>query len=815
MKRSILKHGLLLSAASVALAVSPVRADNLDVSTTLKNPVKTSNAANNSAGDITIESNGSITLTQSGPAVTLDSSNDVNMYGAISNKDTTGAQGILIDTGTNTTPATITGDLILLPTGTSAAIDLTGSGTGKVGIGLTGNGTLIGDMNFTSGTINIQGNGSTGIGMSSTTTLDGDLIIGGTIQMNQTTLNENVSGGTGLSAVNLGGTITGDVAIGAGASLSSVGNGSRGVVTSGAIKGAFTNLGTIVTRGFVTTQNQSTGAIISPKGVGDPMAGTALAIGGSVDKGFFNSGSITMEGGLGLTSPVVLVSPSLQGGTPTGITFGVYNDVTNPGFSFYNRGTIGGSTVDPNTSVAGLMFTGTGAAGIDLSGSGLFNSGVIAVVGKTTSSGSSAISALALSIGATSGDASVINVGAVGDTNSGITNTGQITAQVAGDLGGSATAIGIGQYGHVNSLTNSGTIIAAASTTNPHTVQTQSAYAINDQSGSLSKITNSGTIQASATPLTSGFPSYGFAAWLGKNTTGVTFTNTGLVTGDVVFGTGSDTFTVSGTSTASGTYVGNIDFGSAATGVDTLGVGAFGVVSGQIRESTTGMLDVTVAGLGQLNIQNNSAAYGSLLVRNLTVANHGELNIAVSTVLPGNVSVNAGTTGSININDGADLKVIYSSFLPANGQFVLLQAATGNMHISDIQFGAMKTSVDSNIPFLFNTSGGLQKITAGTNDQIVLSLSPKSASQLGLSGYAAQMFPYVNAALETDDALGAGMISGVLDNRTAQNAYSQFAPDASGGTRAIAISLTDHATGPVAARQRALRLYATQPGDLT
>ena len=822
MKRSILKRGLLLSAATVAILTSPVRADNLDISSTIKNAVKTSSASNNSAGDITIESNGIITLTQAGAAVTLDSSNDVNMYGAISNKDTDGAQGILIDTGTNTTtPATITGNLLLLPTGSTAAIDLTGKGTGKVGIGLTGNGTLVGNVDFTSGTVSVQGNGSTGVGMSSSTTLTGNMTLNGAIQMNQTTLNENVSSGTGISAVNLAGTITGDLTLGSSSAIYVAGNGSRGVVTSGNISGAFANFGTILTRGFVTTQNQSTNAIVSPKGVGDAMAGSALAIGGSVGGGFFNNNTITMEGGLGAASPVVLVSPILQA-TPASITFGVYApDTTNPGFSFYNRGTITGTTVDPNTSIAGLLVNGYGTANVTFNGSGLFNSGTIRVAGTTTKSGSSAINALALGIGFTSGDSSVVTIGATGDANSGITNTGLISAQVTGDLGGTATAIGIGQNAKVNSLNNSGTILAVADTNTPGTVQTMAAYAINDPSGSLSNITNSGTIQASATPLTSGYASQAVAAWLANNTTGVTFTNTGAVIGDVRFGAGADTLSVLGTSTVTSSVIGNIDFGSApgatspTPAYDMLDVGAYGLVSGQIRVAAPGMLDIKVEGLGELSVQNNSVAYGSLLVRNLTVEENGTLNIAVSTVLPGNVSVNAGTTGTININDGANLNVIYSSFLPANGQFVLLQSTTANMHISTAQFGAMKTSVDSNIPFLFNTNGGLQRITAGTNDQIVLSLTPKSSSQLGLSGYATQMFPYVNAALENDDALGAGMINGVHTNADAQAAYSQFAPDASGGTRAIAISLTDHATGPVAARQRALRLYATQPGDLT
>ena len=40
-------------------------------------------------------------------------------------------------------------------------------------------------------------------------------------------------------------------------------------------------------------------------------------------------------------------------------------------------------------------------------------------------------------------------------------------------------------------------------------------------------------------------------------------------------------------------------------------------------------------------------------------------------------------------------------------------------------------------------------------------------------------------------------------------------PDVSGGTRQVAIMITDQETGPVAARQRLLRSYADQPGELT
>lgn len=841
MKRSFLKCCLLLSAAQAAALCAPAYADDLSISSNVTNPVKTSAAANNSPGDITIQTNGSITITQSAAAVTIDSSNDVSLFGALSNKNTSGARGILIDTGTNTTPSTLTGNLIVLPGGASTTIDLSGSGTGKVGIGLTGNGTFTGNINFNSGTIVVQGDNSAGIALNSTgaSTLDGDFTFGGTIAMTPTTANETTV--TGITGISLAGTITGDVTLAAGSKVQIFGNGSRGLVTTAKIEGAFANYGLIGTEGFQSSQNQSTGAITVPKGSGDPLGGSALSIGNSILGGFYNAGpdgtssgvataNISMDGG-GLSSPVVSITPSLQGVTsPTPIVFGVYTgDTVNPGYSFYNRGAIGlinGTTLDPNLSVSGIVITGVSAtAGVEFQGKGFFNSGTIAVGGRTTGAGNAPINVVALGIGSISivdsGSATggFVKVGD-GSADSGIYNSGTITARAQGDLGATAIAIDIGSTSVVKSLTNTGSISASVDTNNPSTVQTQLMYAINDQSGTLSTITNSGSIYAERTNLSNPLITAGtpvrVAAYLGKNTTGVTFTNTGSVTGDIIFGQGTDTLTVTGTDASHlSSVIGNIDFGSAVAGVDTLNINQFGVVSGQIHQTATGMLNINVAGLGTLSVQNNSAAFGSLLVNNLSVANHGTLNIAVSTVLPNNVSIDAGTMGAVTLADGANLNVIYSSFVPAGGQFVLIKTAAGNLTISDAEFAQLKGNIDSNIPFLFNNSGGLQRVTTATLDQLVLNIAPKTASELELTGYAAQIFPYANAALENDDSLGAGMIAGITSNASAQAAYTQFAPDASGGARAIAISLTDHATGPVAARQRALRLYATQPGDLT
>ncbi len=87
--------------------------------------------------------------------------------------------------------------------GSVTSIDLSGSGTGKVGIAITGTGTFKG--NITTSSIAVQGDNSAGFGMASTATLNGSLVIGGNITVTPSTANETSA--TGITAVSLAGTI--------------------------------------------------------------------------------------------------------------------------------------------------------------------------------------------------------------------------------------------------------------------------------------------------------------------------------------------------------------------------------------------------------------------------------------------------------------------------------------------------------------------------------------------------------------------------------------------------------------------------------
>ena len=236
------------------------------------------------------------------------------------------------------------------------------------------------------------------------------------------------------------------------------------------------------------------------------------------------------------------------------------------------------------------------------------------------------------------------------------------------------------------------------------------------------------------------------------------------------------------------------------------------------RSPAQGTLDVNIAQTGTLTVQNVGS---TLTTRNFTVAggtpsSAGTVNITVSEGARLDRG-DFGATHAVTFNRGANLGVQYGSFIPTGGTFTLISAPTGQLNIAAADIGRYSAQIGSNttLPFLFN-SATIQRVNnVGGQDILQLSVAAKTQAQLGLTGYAAKMFPLAQAAIAGDDALGSALIAGINSQAQAQAAYDAFAPDVSGGARAVAISLTDQATGVVAARQRQLRLFAKSPGELT
>ena len=129
-------------------------------------------------------------------------------------------------------------------------------------------------------------------------------------------------------------------------------------------------------------------------------------------------------------------------------------------------------------------------------------------------------------------------------------------------------------------------------------------------------------------------------------------------------------------------------------------------------------------------------------------------------------------------------------------------------------------------PLALGTSGGNQTLTLTLLPRSTGATNADGTAGLNLSGAACNLFPYTAAALANDPDLGTAIASSLTvynstngassginiaaSQQQAQQVFSQFAPDVSGGSRQVAIMITDQATGPVAARQRLLRSYGNQ-----
>lgn len=848
-----------------------------DIKSAVTTTIATSNVQS-SPSDITIEGTGAINVTTAtAPALKIDSDNNVINNGTISNKNTSNAIGVEILAGhgsATTTVATYNG-AIFSGTTNGVSIDLTGTGTGKTGLLIAppttlGSGTVDATATTTAdvanniapgilvGSMNVVGDNSYGVHLLSGVTLEGPLSIDGPVSVKASTT--AAGNNTGVVGVEVDGNITGNLSIAPssliGGSVVAAGAGARGVVVLGSIDGTFFNGGQIQAIGASSSSSSSSSKTST---TGNPQAGSAVTIAGSVTGGIYNAGPIDSTNAGTTTAaqifsqgtgPAMLIT-STQSTSP--VVIGVYTDASNPGFSFYNRGQISTQPANVNTGSIGMRISGTSALSVTFDG-GIFNSGMIGSSASTDTSGpSSGVATTALWIDDFATVPTLYNSNQVGGGH------GIIQATISGASPGQAIAVLINKdtsgSGSLGSIYNSGSILASAATSDTK-ISLLNAIAIDDLAGSLTSITNIGLISATSTTLDNNAQGH-TALNTSTNTHDVNFQNSGRVIGDIFFGSGQDTLHVFGTASAPASVIGNINFnGSNGTGNDTLTLDNYAGVTGAVLESGGGYVNVTVGTGGQgtsLFVNNTDFAgnttvdKGTLEVGTLDVKSGATLGITLSQGFnqasdasnPALISgANAGASNAdINIESGANLDVSFGSFVSAPGtgqtaRFTLLDAPLGDLTIANQS--AIKDSIEASIPFLFtgdvcqyNISGGGIDACSGTNSDsaLVVDLQPKSAEDLQLSGNAKAIFTHVNSALASDNKLGAAVIAAGsgLNNTTDlakgdqlyQNLYSQFAPDVSGGGRAIAVSLTDEATSVLGARQRALRMYAGKESAAT
>jgi hypothetical protein len=741
------------------------------------------------------------------------------------------------------------------------------SSTSSVASGVYIAGTLNGDLNLIDGgSIDVEGTESFGINVVAPDTgtgapggvVNGNIVIDGSIIVAPISSAATASGGN--IAMYLGGTVNGNVDIYTSGEVTASGNGAEGVVIAGPINGAFENQNLLDTFGVATPSTNG----------GNAQAGSALIVNANVSGGIFNAGPVSNNDTTDTTAsittggdaPTIVIAPTST--STAAITIGTFTSQGDSA-SLLNRGTIsnGSANADPTFAPASIEIEGISPTfSVNLPG-GIFNSGSITSTLFTDSKGSSLDQTIDIIIG---DYATIGGNGITGLTNSNEVSDkpGNISATASGDEGGQATAIDIQAFGNLASILNEGTITASAGTSNKDLINgALKATAILDSSGTLTSITNdSGALIGAFATLLKDDSQVTIAVDVSANTTGVTFLNNGTVNGDIRFGSGNDMLQVAGSgSTTAATVTGNIYFGgnNATTGggADTLLIQQYGTVTGQVYSGTIsttpateeeGLVNVEVDDNGTLNlltaasdtsstvVQQNQVEGAYLNAGNFVLESGSTTDIHYSQAYMQQLFQDAARIKALTatINDGATVLFTPDSFIAppigdTSATFAILETPAGvPLNISAFELDTINTAFTTNLSYLYNPDAS--NLTVNNGNELLLTITPKTIGADGcktptsqncnmahipLSGYAAQLFPYVNVALGTDNALGSAVIQSVKNSYDAENTYTAFAPDVSGATRALAISLTDDATSLVAARQKELREYANQDGDLT
>ena len=603
------------------------------------------------------------------------------------------------------------------------------------------------------------------------------------------------SGSVKLDATDVGAAVTLDSAsesvTNGGSIISGVGTiaqnlGQNGILVTTDTTGGVSNTGTIKTG---TTQTTDSAGAIVITGVG---ADAAVLIEASLGTGFNNTGTISSIASS--TNPYAVLIQS----NGAAITFGVINagDVA-LNYGIHNKGSIFSIGYINGNSATALGFVGSLANPISILG-------INNELGGTIQATSANDSATAIDVGAYTSitgpgivNGGVISGSIISPTNAGIAtgihiganglvseikNSGTITATSSGAAGGDSFAIDVDAFGSLTTITNnaSSSIFATASNAGDN------ATAIRDQSGTLATITNAGSISGATTPTGTAV-----AIDLSAGAGNTVINNTGNIVGQINWGAGnyqlnaSDGIILSDLSINAGTAV------IALTGDTTMTAGS------------------TLLGGGTLNL---TAATGTTLKANAN--NFNVTNITFDSGSTYAVSYDTATaTQSGNIkaatatfHDGSIINVTLTSYLGAATPTIVVAETTAALDFD--------TPNDPSGLVIGGIGAGYNAVlaTANANKDLTITLSRKTAAQLGLTGNGAAIYAASVGALEADTTFGAAVgnistVAGVV------GLYNQLLPDLSSAREQQAMRMQDVAAGFVNDRLNLMRTADQGAGD--
>lgn len=731
-------------------------------------PISTSSPNDGAADDVKVTTDGVITLSVSGPIITLDSNNTITMSGALASSDIDDSVGILV-IGGKTGSVTSDGSISLLEDYTVEDSDEDGDYDGSLakgyrryGIRLTGTDPFTGTISH-SGTISIEGMDSAGISLEAP--LIGNFTHSGTI---------SVTGDRGYG-VRIAAPVTGAVRIEG--STSVIGQGSVGVAIDAPIDGALVLQGSVYSSGYrVTTRytDPDDRALIDED---DRLeGGGGVNIAASVTGGVLldvpptdtNDDTTDDEDGDGVadneegSASIASVggAPALRVGSNTaGITLGAVG-VDDNAYGLIIKGSVGASSPYDGVETTGVQIGGDGGYETLIT-NGIRIGGVV-----SSSAYEAQTSGLRL------------KAGAVAET---IWNTGAISAasMSEGDFSARAVVIETGALSRI--LNNDGAISATVAGENGN------AYGILDNAGTLTSITNTRTITAYVVPTDDEYDTdddntdssdeamtgKAIAIDVSKNSSGVVITQIGVNDGDdgadevadvdtdgdgvddadepaiigkIMFGAGDDSLKI-----LNGTLVGSISFGD---GADKLVIDGGGYVLTSLSDSD-GRLDITI-GDGALGMTNT----GDLKISTLTLGAQSKMVFSVD---PAGGTATRILADTATIETGANLGLILNNLLTTATTFEVIKA--GSLTAGDIGQDLL-----GDAPYLYVAKA------YQSGNSIDIDVRRRTAAEAGMTRNQASAYDAVFAALSKNEDI----TSTFLQQTTRDgfyNLYNQMLPD--------------------------------------
>jgi hypothetical protein len=722
---------LLTSSALGALTIvlSSQAVAGTDVTTATTTPLATG-----SAGDIHVTSTGSIKPTSGTALITINSNNKVTNEGALAIQGVNGATGILANPGfsgdiTNSGPITI--DENYTPTDNDNDGDLDGPfalGNNRYGIHIASGGAYTGNVT-NNGAILIEGNNSAGIAFDST--------LNGSFNGNNGSISIAGDNSVGLRT----GAVTGNVVVGNASSISAIGANSIGVLVGGNVGGAVTIQGNVTATGYRYTTAPSDPSKLDTDDL--LQGGPAVLIAGNVGGGILldakpadNNPNNNDEDGDGIpdanetTAAVLSIggAPALKiGSTSQDVTIGAVAS-SSSGHGLVIKGSVTGNGVYSGVNATGVEIGGTGH-GVTIAG-GMTVSGAITATANTAS-------------------ATAIHVGS-GATVPQIVLSGTVNATGGGSATAAAQGILIDSGAHVTSITNTGTMLITRSGT------AGTAAAIVDKSGTVGLVQNSGSINVANA---SALGNSATAIDLSANSTGAIVRQVAaasgkpapIISGRILLGSGNDTLDIQ-----AGSVVGNVDFGG---GVDTLSLSGTGLLRGTIANSNG--LAVNLGSGSTLDLQN----VGAVNLASLTTGSGASLGVRIGDSAHTLYNV----AGTANIASGTKILVSFDHVGTAAGNYVILDAGT-------LVGGQNLVSSSINLPFLFDSTLTSNAATG----QVTLGIERKTAAELGLNRSESAVIDAALVAADADDGV-AGVFLSAADDQTLKKNLQQMLPEHAGG----------------------------------